>query len=371
MGETINDLRWYAKERPASYDVCREKNRWATTGQLAFYEVLSSNCPVCAGMQWVIGFWDTRLHVEFACGNNKCGHLAELYPEEVERHFRPLVARAFVDVADLDIEDCTKLEWLKVLIAIGSGSITRLHRSAFNYYLEVLPPKMMQDNWFVFLEGGGDPTLFWTPRAGGAFYCKSFSRNEIGYRLEGMEAAAEALTRMHNETNEFLGIRGSVVVRDEEGGVSSTMTGIVQRTSPGRYKVTAYMGGATYFSIGDVAAVASPYEEQPAIFLKEHPAGPADPAQEYTRAVSGLFGAVTRAGVSTGELWAYSQVAHIGGKLTIVARDDGPKIVNQPINLHVFPRHSENKRQLAIIFYYFAQPHYCWVTIGENAEWLF
>lgn len=63
-------------------------------------------------------------------------------------------------VAHIQHGKCTPEEWEQLMTAMHSGEQVRVHESIYWYFLEVLPPKYMDGNCFVFQEGEGDILLF-------------------------------------------------------------------------------------------------------------------------------------------------------------------------------------------------------------------
>lgn len=74
---------------------------------------------------------------------------------------------------DVEYGDSKPDEWYRLIDEMESGKTVKIHDSVWWYFLEVLPPRRMGHNWFVFAEGDDKPKLF-----GGcsedARWCKQF-----------------------------------------------------------------------------------------------------------------------------------------------------------------------------------------------------
>lgn len=51
--------------------------------------------------------------------------------------------------------------WIEILDHIHCGDIVEVDEETLEYWLEVLPPKAMRGNWFVFAERQKPLTLYW------------------------------------------------------------------------------------------------------------------------------------------------------------------------------------------------------------------
>lgn len=51
--------------------------------------------------------------------------------------------------------------WADTIARLHSGHIVEVTEETWDYFLEVLPPKLQRGSWFAFAEGQEELTLFW------------------------------------------------------------------------------------------------------------------------------------------------------------------------------------------------------------------
>jgi len=79
----------------------------------------------------------------------------DFYAEEVVPNFIE-----WPDHNGLTTDESPREEWDALMKEMDSGNKIEVHESIYNYFLEVLPPKKMFDNGFLFAEGMEEYTKF-------------------------------------------------------------------------------------------------------------------------------------------------------------------------------------------------------------------
>lgn len=63
--------------------------------------------------------------------------------------------------------------WADTIARLHSGRIVEVTEETWDYFLDVLPPKLQRGSWFAFAEGQEELTIFWQRQ--GRFFARRLS----------------------------------------------------------------------------------------------------------------------------------------------------------------------------------------------------
>jgi hypothetical protein len=109
---------------------------------------------------------------------------------------------AATSFATLHPSRCSALEWGEMVAAIRSGAQVEVGPAVYDYFLEVLPPRHMIADGYVFAEGEEFPTLY--TRCDGRYFAQHFRPAGAGWFADGYLALADHLGLDGWRKDEFL-----------------------------------------------------------------------------------------------------------------------------------------------------------------------